>query len=75
VILDYSWEEKWVEEKRYSWSNMMEKGGLKKPLLPNRSQGKGLFDCAGERKNSRTPYEVRDLVFQFLESTRRGTPR
>ena len=25
--------------------------------------------------NSKFPYEVRDVVFQFLESTRSGTPR
>ena len=35
-----------------------------------------LFSCgAGERVNSKFPYEVRDVVFQFLESTRSGTPR
>ena len=34
-----------------------------------------LFECgAGERGNSKT-YEVRTVVFQFLESTRSGTPR
>ena len=35
-----------------------------------------LFECgAGERGNSKKNYEVRAVVFQFLESTRSGTPR
>ena len=35
-----------------------------------------LFECgAGERGNSKKTYEVRAVVFQFLESTRSGTPR
>ena len=65
VILDYSWEEKWVEEKRYSWSNMMEKGGLKKPLLTNRSEGKDSLIALVRERIQEPPTKFGIWFFNF----------